>query len=54
MKRYSVVMSCTDIDVYSLIISSYEIDSEGNRINDESNVYTGKTLLECKILIDSI
>lgn len=49
--KYSIVLSNTGDDSYSLIISSYELDAEGQRINEVTNVYTNKTFLECKLLI---
>lgn len=47
-------MSNTGDDSYSLIINSYNLDSEGQRINEHTDVYTNKTLVECKNLIAAI
>lgn len=37
---------------YSLIISTFEINSEGERVYHSSNVYTDKTFEECITLIN--
>lgn len=39
---------------YSLIITSFEINAEGERITLESNVYVDKTYAECITLINEI
>lgn len=52
--KYSIALSNTGENSYSLIISSYELDTEGLRINEVNQVLTGKTLEECKTLIAAI
>lgn len=52
--KYSIALSNTGDDNYSLIISSYELDAEGLRINETSQIHTNKTLEECKTLIAAI
>ena len=47
-------MSNTGDNSYSLIINSYNLDAEGQRINEHTDVYTDKTLAECKTLIAGI
>jgi hypothetical protein len=53
-KKYSISMSNTGNDSYSLVINSYNLDAEGQRINEHTEVYTDKTLDECKTLIAAI
>lgn len=52
--KYSIAMSSNGENSYSLIISSFQLDAEGLRINEVNQVLTGKTLEECKTLIAAI
>ena len=51
--KHSVVMNFSG-EGYSLIISNFEINTEGERINFDSQVYTNKTYEECITLINEI
>lgn len=51
--KHSVVMNFSG-EGYSLIISNFEINAEGERINFDSQVYTNKTYEECITLINEI
>lgn len=51
--KHSIVMNHSG-EGYSLIINTFEINTEGERIYDSSQVYVDKTYEECITLINEI
>ena len=44
--KYTFVCNCQDNDLYSLVMSAWYIDIDGNRITTNSDVKTNLTLEE--------
>jgi hypothetical protein len=44
--KYTFVCNCQDNDLYSLVMSAWYIDADGNRITTNSDVKTDLTLEE--------
>jgi hypothetical protein len=51
--KYSIVMNYLN-GGYSLVINSFEINEEGERVYVDNKIYTNKTLAECITIINSI
>jgi hypothetical protein len=43
-RKFSFVINCTDGDNYALVCSSWKLDGEGNRIDQQSETKTQITL----------
>jgi hypothetical protein len=55
-RKFSFVINCTDADNYALVCSSWKLDNEGNRIDQQSETKTQisleETFIEQKIFVD--
>lgn len=51
--KHSIVMNYVN-EGYSLVITSFEINAEGERVYNENKIYTDKTFEECIAIINSI
>jgi len=46
-RKFSFVTNCIEGDNYALVMTSWKLDSDGNRTDVVSNIKTGLTLQEC-------
>jgi len=46
-RKFSFVVNCTDVDNYALVMTCWELDNEGNRINQQSEIKTQISLEDC-------
>ncbi len=46
-RKFSFVSNCIEGDSYALVMASWKLDSEGNRIDTISETKTGLTLQQC-------
>jgi hypothetical protein len=46
-RKFSFVTNCIEGDSYALVMTSWKLDSDGNRTDVVSNIKTGLTLQEC-------
>ena len=51
--KHSIVMNYVN-EGYSLVINSFEINEEGERVYIDNKIYTDKTFEECIALINAI
>lgn len=51
--KYSIVMNYNG-NGYSLVINVFEINLEGERVYNDSKVYTDKTYEECLTIINAL
>ena len=47
--KFSFVINCTDGDNYALVMSCWKLDSEGNKIDQQSETKTQISLENCFI-----
>jgi hypothetical protein len=45
--KYSFVSNCIENDSYALVMTSWKLDSEGNRVDVVNETKTGLTLQQC-------
>ena len=46
-RKFSFVSNCIEGDSYALVMTSWKLDSEGNRIDVINETKTGLTLQQC-------
>ena len=46
-RKFSFVSNCIEGDSYALVMASWKLDSEGNRIDVINETKTGLTLQQC-------
>lgn len=55
-RKFSFVTNCIDTDNYALVCSSWKLDEEGNRVDQQSEIKTNislqETFIEQKIFVD--
>jgi hypothetical protein len=45
--KYSFVSTCIEGDSYALVMVSWKLDADGNRVDQVSETKTGLTLQQC-------
>ena len=46
-RKFSFISNCIEGDSYALVMTSWKLDADGNRINTVNETKTGLTLQQC-------